>query len=92
MHALVPVLLLFYLQSPSTAKQRKSQPQKQIEDGQHVSEPSAVTVNVTQIPSQNQAENPQANKEKVVSTPPGRDGALQTRRPFLGGVNSYLAT
>lgn len=61
MHALVLVVLLFCRQLPATGNQKAGQPPKQEVSSQRVSDPSPVTVYVTQNPSQPQSENPQRN-------------------------------
>jgi hypothetical protein len=61
MRLILVALLTFCLQSPSSANSQKSQSQKQTEEGQHISEPTPATVNVTQVPPQAQKESLQAN-------------------------------
>jgi hypothetical protein len=61
MRVFVTLLLLAQLQSPSAPNQQKGESQKQADEGQRISIPSPVTVNVNQSPSQPQKASSQAN-------------------------------
>jgi hypothetical protein len=61
MRVLVAFLLVAHLQLPPTANAQKSQPAQQAQEAPKTMEPTPVTVNVTQVPSQAQKEKPQAS-------------------------------